>query len=78
MTIAVAPKVALKQTSPAIGIFWRVSGVLVIDRSTLEQAERYGDCMTHAAGHYDRWLEWQALGSTRLDRVSRCHIDKRV
>ena len=53
-------------TPPAVGIFWRVSAVLVIDRSTLDEAERYGDCITHAAGHYERWQEWQALGIAGL------------
>lgn len=62
MTIIIAPKAALTPTQPAVGIFWRVAGVLVVDRSTLDNAEPYGDCMTHAAGHYDRWQEWQALG----------------
>jgi hypothetical protein len=38
-----------------------VNGV-VIDRSTLDEAEPYGDCITHAAGHYERWQEWQSLG----------------
>ncbi len=66
MKIAVAPTAALAPTPPAVGIFWRVNGVLVIDRSTLDEAEPYGDCLTHAAGHYERWQEWQALGVTRL------------
>jgi len=47
-------------------IFWRVNGILVIDRSTLDQAELYGECLTHAAGHYVRWQEWQALRTPRL------------
>jgi hypothetical protein len=62
VTIIIAPKAALAPTQPAVGIFWRVAGVLVVDRSTLGNAEPYGDCITHAAGHYDRWQEWQAIG----------------
>ena len=69
MKIVLAPKAAIVPTQPAVGIFWRVNGVLVIDRSTLDEAERYGDCITHAAGHYDRWQEWQALGMSRLAAV---------
>jgi hypothetical protein len=69
MKIVLAPKAAIVPTGPAVGIFWRVNGVLVIDRSTLDEAERYGDCITHAAGHYDRWQEWQALGMARLAAV---------
>jgi hypothetical protein len=66
MTIQVAPKAALVPTPPAVGIFWRVNGVIVIDRTTLDEAEPYGDCITHAAGHYERWQEWQALGIGQL------------
>jgi hypothetical protein len=62
--IAIAPKTARAPTLPAVGIFWRVNDVLVVDRSTLDDAEPYGDCLTHAAGHYQRWQEWQALGGT--------------
>ena len=62
MTIPIAPKAALAPTEPAVGIFWRVNGVLVIDRSILDKAEPYGECITHPAGHYERWQAWQALG----------------
>ncbi len=64
MTIAIAPKAAFGPVQPAVGIFWYVDGVLVVDRSTLDEAEPYGDCITHAAGHYERWEEWKALGGT--------------
>jgi hypothetical protein len=50
----------------SVGIFWRVADGIVVDRSTLAEAEPYGDCLTHAAGHYERWQAWQALGATRL------------
>ena len=30
-------------------------------RSTLDEAEPYGEFITHAAGHYERWQEWQEL-----------------
>lgn len=66
MTILVTPFAARALTAPAVGIFWRVAGVLVVDRSTLAEAEPYGECLTHAAGHYERWEQWQALGATRL------------
>jgi hypothetical protein len=51
---------------PSVGIFWRVSDYLVVDRSALSDAEPYGDCLTHAMGHYDRWQQWQALGEAKL------------
>ena len=60
------PTAGHKPTSPTVGIFWRVGDVLVVDRSTLDEAEPYGDCITHAAGHFERWEEWQASGSARL------------
>ena len=65
MTIGLAPNAAQSPTPPAVGIFWRVDAFVVIDRSTLDTAEPYGDCLTHAAGHYERWLEWRMLGAPR-------------
>jgi hypothetical protein len=82
VTIIIAPKAALAPTQPAVGIFWRVSGVLVIDRSTLDNAEPYGECITHATGHYERWQEWQALsGGSRAaagypDRIGSTEYDQ--
>ncbi len=66
MPFDVTPASALTATAPAVGIFWRVGDALVIDRSTLGDAEPYGDCITHATGHYERWQEWRTLGSSRL------------
>jgi hypothetical protein len=48
--------------TPSVGIFWAVSGLLVLDYSAVTAAEHYGDCVTHSAGHYDCWHQWQALG----------------
>jgi hypothetical protein len=82
MTIAIDPKAALVLTQPAVGIFWRVNGVLIIDRSTLDEAEPYGECITHAAGHYELWQELQALGGARLaavgypDRIASTEYDQ--
>ncbi len=64
--IAAAPNISRVATAPSVGIFWRMIDILVIDRSILDDAEPYGDCITHAAGHYERWQEWQALGATQL------------
>jgi hypothetical protein len=66
MTIAIAPNSALAPTEPAVGIFWLVDNVLVVDRSILSEAEPYGECITHAAGHYERWGEWRALDRSSL------------
>jgi hypothetical protein len=69
MTIRVVPTQAAGPIPPSLGIFWRVAGVLVIDRSTLDEGEPYGDCLTHAAGHYERWENWRALGAERLSAI---------
>jgi hypothetical protein len=82
VTIVVAPTSARARTPPAVGIFWRVDGVLVVDRSTVDEAEPYGDCIGHTAGHSERWEEWQALGAARLaaigfpDRIASTEYDQ--
>jgi hypothetical protein len=59
-----------------------VAGVLVIDRSTLDEGEPYGDCLTHAAGHNERWESWQALDAEGLraigfpDRIASTEYDE--
>jgi len=69
LMLSVAPTAVATPNVPSVGIFWKIRNVLVIDRSSLEQAEPYGDCLTHAAGHYERWEEWQRLGATGLQRL---------
>jgi hypothetical protein len=61
VTIQVVPAEP-KLFAPSVGIFWLVDGVLVIDRSTLDKSEPYGDCLTHPGGHYERWETWRELG----------------
>jgi hypothetical protein len=45
-------------------------------------AEPYGECITHAAGRYERWQEWQALsGASRAaagypDRIGSTEYDQ--
>lgn len=65
MSLIIAPA-APAPPAPSVGIFWKIGRVLVIDHSTLDEAEAYGDCLTHAAGHYKRWEGWQALDFSRL------------
>ena len=57
-------------TAPAVGIFWRVTDCLVLERSVLAEAEPYGDCLTHAGGHYERWETWRALSASGLRAAS--------
>ena len=42
VTILIAPRAMRATTRPAVGIFWCVNGILVIDRSALDRAEPYG------------------------------------
>ena len=51
MSLIIAPA-AIAPPGPSVGIFWKIARVLVIDHSALAEAEAYGDCLTHAAGHY--------------------------
>ena len=66
MSLILAPVAARDPTAPAVGIFWRVGDHLVIDRTPLAAAEPYGECLTHAAGHHERWEEWRTLGGAGL------------
>lgn len=59
--------------TPHVGIFWFVPDeaadlALVCDRTPLSQAEPYGDCLTHAKGHYEYWSELGAMGEAALRR----------
>jgi hypothetical protein len=68
LSLIIAPA-AIAPPAPSAGIFWKIGHVLVIDHTILDEAEAYGDCLTHAAGHYERWEGWQALGASRLRRL---------
>lgn len=48
----------------SVGIFWGIpepdrSWTLLIDSTSLAQAEPYGDFLTHPRGHYEVWSQWQ-------------------
>lgn len=62
--LSVAPHDGAK--APSVGVFWRVGEILLVDTSTLGEAEPYGDCLTHRAGHYELWEKWQAIGAAGL------------
>jgi hypothetical protein len=47
---------------PCVGIFWFFRGKLVIDSSTLKEAEPYGDHLTHPRSHIDVWQQFQQVG----------------
>ena len=44
--------------TPSVGIFWAVPDdrgqlTLVLDRTSVAEAEPYGDCLTHSRGYYE-------------------------
>lgn len=70
MKITIAPaETALACSTPALGIFWRIGDILLVDRCPPGNAETYGECMTHPVGHYERWEEWRALGGMQRARA---------
>lgn len=50
----------------AVGIFWMVDGVLVAAGCGLEDAARYGECLTYDGGHAEQWEAWQKAGGRWL------------
>ena len=54
-----------------VGIFWGIpnpdhSWSILTNKSSLTEAEPYGDFLTHPRGHYDVWTRWQKLGPTGI------------
>jgi hypothetical protein len=50
--------------TPHVGIFWMVQtpdgeARLLTAGCPLDQAERYGDCLTCGPGHYETWAHWR-------------------
>jgi hypothetical protein len=50
-----------------VGIYWGIIGPtedleLITDMTSLSEAERYGEFLTHPRGHYDVWEAWRHLG----------------
>jgi hypothetical protein len=48
----------------SVGIFWGIpeqdhSWTILIDATSLSEAEPYGDFLTHPRGHYEVWSQWQ-------------------
>lgn len=58
-------------TTLSVGIFWGVRDrrgplMLLTDRTSLAEAEPYGDFLTHTCGHYEVWEDWRRLGTAGL------------
>lgn len=50
----------------SVGIFWGIpapdgSWTILVDTTSLAEAEPYGDFLTHPRGHYDVWTRWQEM-----------------
>lgn len=48
----------------SVGIFWGIpepggSWTILVDATSLAEAEPYGDFLTHPQGHYEVWTQWQ-------------------
>ena len=48
----------------SVGIFWGIpeldgSWTILVDATSLAEAEPYGDFLTHPRGHYEVWSKWQ-------------------
>lgn len=57
----------------SVGIVWGVQDgaaplLLVTDRTSLVEAEPYGDFLTHPRGHQEVWEGWRRLGAGGLAR----------
>lgn len=63
----------ISMTTPSVGIFWGClskdgSMALLADKSSVDQAEDYGDCRTHATGHAEFWEALTRLGAAGLEK----------
>lgn len=59
------------QLEPSVGIFWGISGegqgtILLADKTPIGQGEAYGECITHATGHYEFWESLSEEGASSL------------
>ena len=61
------PPAQHREEEPLVGIFWVVSGKLVIDSTPLGEAEPYSDFLIHAAGHDEVWQRYQHSGLVPAD-----------
>lgn len=54
----------------SVGIFWMIGNgepsALLVDRSRLDSAESYGDCLKHAGGHFEIWERLKNRGARFL------------
>jgi hypothetical protein len=56
-----------RTTEPRVGIFWLVDGKTLIDSTSLNEAESYGDHLTHPRSHYEVLTLFQQGGTVPAD-----------
>jgi hypothetical protein len=56
-----------RQKNPRVGIFWLLGGKLLIDSTSLNEAERYGIHLTHPRNHLEVWTWFQQGGTVPAD-----------
>jgi len=59
----------------SVGIFWGIperdhSWAILIDATSLAEAEPYGDFLTHPRGHYEVWTKWQKPRAAPIANLS--------
>jgi hypothetical protein len=62
-------------TTPSVGLFWGFlegsgSWRAIFSTTELNQADRYGDCLTDERGHSDVWEHWQSLSPGELKALN--------
>ena len=45
-----------------MGVFWLIGRTLLIDKTPLAMAERYGNNLTNPRNHIEVWEKWQKMG----------------
>ena len=58
-------------TTPCVAIFWGIRDkenrtVLLLDKTTIDRGEIYGEFVTHPTGHYEFWDGLSKLGASVL------------
>jgi hypothetical protein len=58
---------ATSRPEQAVGIFWLLGHRLILDVTSVGDAESYGEFLTHGASHIDCWSKLQRSGTVPKD-----------
>jgi hypothetical protein len=67
MTKSSSRGTAKPATEPRLGVFWLVSGRLLIDSAPVSECERYGDHLNYPSSHIRVWERWQQIGKAPVE-----------